>query len=221
MLKKIRTWAKTHTSKRRYSPVGVTFHWGMTVVIVAMLAIGWLMGRVDVGAWKLSMFDFHMVLGLVTLVLSALRLVWRILIPGPVNDADALGFQTTLSHITHGAFYLCFIGLPLSGYLTWSAFAEGDRIGLGIFSIAPIAFDALAFETKNQILYWANATHHALIWLLLLIIPVHAGAALKHHFWDRHDVLVGMLPVLAGDEPPAKQTHRRRAPRSQHRSKAG
>ena len=32
--------------------------------------------------------------------------------------------------------------------------------------------------------------------VLLVLIPAHVGAALKHHFWDRHDVLQGMLPQI-------------------------
>ena len=43
-------------------------------------------------------------------------------------------------------------------------------------------------------------------------------AALKHHFWDRHDVLRGMLPDLEGDEPEAPK--RKPKPRAPRHSKA-
>ncbi len=39
-----------------------------------------------------------------------------------------------------------------------------------------------------------------LIILLVAMVPIHVGAALKHHFWDRHDVLRGMLPDLEGGD---------------------
>jgi cytochrome b561 len=221
MLKSVKAWALTHTSKRRYSPVGIAFHWGMAAFIVGMLALGWLMGRIDSGAAKMTAFEWHMSLGLMTLALSLLRLVWRIVIPGPVNDADNLGIQTRLAQLTHGAFYLCFIGLPLSGWLTWSAFAEAEALKVGFLEVQPFPFESLSFETKATVLYWADTTHHFLIWLLLLVIPAHIGAALKHHFWDRHDVLVGMLPVLAADEPAVASKGKRKSRRSPVRSKAG
>jgi cytochrome b561 len=221
MLTSIRAWARTHTSKRRYSPVGVAFHWGMAVVITGMLILGWVMGRLDSGGTKLTAFELHMTIGLVTLILSSLRLVWRILIPGPVNDADIHGLQGTLAHLTHAAFYLCFIGLPLTGWLTWSAFAGPERLNFGVFELKPFPVESLPFESKATILYWADLAHHALIWLLLLVIPAHIGAALKHHFWDRHDVLVGMLPVLAADVPVAVSKGKRKVRRSRGRSTSG
>ena len=48
---------------------------------------------------------------------------------------------------------------------------------------------------------WAEGLHALLVLLLLVMVPIHAGAALKHHFWDKHDTLIGMLPELDDDEP--------------------
>ena len=50
------------------------------------------------------------------------------------------------------------------------------------------------------VLWGAERVHHWLVILLLVLIPGHAGAALKHHFWDRHDVLEGMLPEIPDGE---------------------
>ena len=60
----------------------------------------------------------------------------------------------------------------------------------------------------------AERVHHWLVILLLVLIPGHAGAALKHHFWDRHDVLRGMLPeVPDAQEPQGGHRHKPREPR--------
>ena len=40
---------------------------------------------------------------------------------------------------------------------------------------------------------------------LALLVPLHVGAALKHHFWDRHDVLEGMLPEIPDDPGPPER----------------
>ena len=41
-----------------------------------------------------------------------------------------------------------------------------------------------------------QAAHMALNFSMAALVVAHAGAALKHHFVDRDDVLVRMLPFL-------------------------
>jgi hypothetical protein len=42
-----------------------------------------------------------------------------------------------------------------------------------------------------------------------VLIPIHAGAALKHHFIDRDDVFHGMLPVVPQLSPRRTRWQRR------------
>lgn len=222
MLNRVREWARRHTAKRRYSPVGIGFHWVMAVLISSMLLLGWYMGRLDSGGAKLMTFEWHMLFGLLTLVLSGLRLMWRLIVPGPVNDADKLGLQTTIAHFTHIAFYVCFAGLPVSGWLMWSAFAGAETLSVfGMAVAAPFPFENLSFQQQAAILYWAKLIHHVLVWSLLGLIAAHVGAALKHHFWDHHDVLEGMLPVLAEDKPRTTKPRKPKPKRSPLRSVSG
>jgi cytochrome b561 len=44
-------------------------------------------------------------------------------------------------------------------------------------------------------------THHWVNYTLAALVTVHAAAALKHHFVDRDDVLVRMLPFLRTPSP--------------------
>jgi cytochrome b561 len=203
-MKVVRDWARRHTSRGRYSPVGIVFHWSMAAIILFMLWLGWYMGRLEAGGDKRSAFEIHMLAGMTTLLFGILRLIWRIIVPGPVNDADSeTGIKALLAKATHVAFYACFIGLPLSGWVMWSAFAQGSTIeALGFALLPALALDSLDFETRALILEAARLTHQGLVILLLALIPAHAAAALKHHFWDRHDVLTAMLPEAMTESPP-------------------
>jgi cytochrome b561 len=222
MIRRVITWAETHTSRGRYSPVGQAFHWLVACLILPLLWLGWYMGRIPSGAEKTSAFQLHMIVGLTTLVLAVLRLSWRMTVRGPVNDADKLGFQTVLAKLTHIVFYACFIGLPLSGWLMWSAFAGSERLDiLGLLEIPPFPFEALDFAAQRTLLHGANRVHEALVITLLIIIPAHVGAALKHHFWDRHDVLTAMLPVLQGDQNLAGKTRKPQQRKSRSRKVRG
>ncbi|MFC0205853.1 cytochrome b [Novosphingobium soli] len=208
MIAAIRRWAARHTAERRYSPVGVAFHWTMAALITLQLYWGWHVGRLPVGEAKLEGYRLHSELGLLMLVLAALRLSWRVIVPGPENDADKLGWQTQLAYLTHGLFYTCFFALPLSGWAMWSALGDAPPLSLGGVPWPQMPFHDIPIAMQWAILDWAEGIHALLVILLLVMVPLHAGAAIKHHFWDKHDVLIGMLPELQADEPAEAEARR-------------
>lgn len=208
MIEAIRAWAAQHTSEGRYSPVGQIFHWVMAALITFQLYWGWHMSRLPVGGEKLSGYLVHAELGLLMLVLALLRFLWRMIVPGPVNDADRLGWQTWAAHVTHILFYICFFGLPLSGWAMWSALDPDLPLAVaGVIPWPQMPFETLPGWMQWIVLDWAEDIHVVLIVLLLVMIPLHVGAALKHHFWDKHDVLRGMLPDLNEDEVREEPRH--------------
>src|SRR3546814_4880084 len=68
-----------------------------------------------VGGDKLYAYQVHSAAGLPVLLLAIGRVAWRLIIPGPVNDADRQGLQTNAAYAIHYLFYACFFGLPISG----------------------------------------------------------------------------------------------------------
>jgi cytochrome b561 len=79
------------------------------------------------------------------------------------------------------------IAMPLSGWLMSSA--KGFQTVW--FGVLPIP-DLLG---KNQVLgNLLQTVHLSLNLLLIAVLIAHVGAALKHHFIDRDDVLTRMLP---------------------------
>lgn len=223
MLESLRAWARTHTDQNRYSPVGIAFHWVMAALILFQLGWGYYTDFLMPGGDKLHAYQVHSAAGLPVLILTLFRGGWRIMIPGPVNDADAPGWQSSVARATHVLFYVCFIALPLSGWVMWSALAEPGPLLLGgILPWPQVPLESLDIELRFAILSLAERTHHWMIILLLLLIPAHVGAALKHHFWDRHDVLRGMLPEISDwEDPRAEPQHRPREPRFQQETEAG
>ena len=131
MIERLRAWASRHGDDGRYTPVGIAFHWIMAALVLVQLGWGFYMGVVAVGGDKLRAFEIHAAIGLPILLLALLRAVWRILIPGPENDADNLGLQTSVAKLIHYIFYVCFFGLPLSGWAMWSVVAPPGPLTLG------------------------------------------------------------------------------------------
>lgn len=197
----VRAWAMSYTRDGKYSPVGVWFHWIMAGLVLFQLFSGWSMSRDPVGGDKLATYALHSEIGLTILLLAILRFAWRLFIPDPINDADAPGWQSTAAHITHVLFYGLFALLPLSGWAMWSAIqpVEPLRIG-GLVPLPPMPFHTLSPEWQFHVLDWAESLHLWGVVGLTFLVPLHIGAALKHHFWDRDDVVTGILPEIRDDE---------------------
>ena len=209
MIDALRAWARRHTERDRYSPVGIAFHWTMALLVLFQLGWGWYSGFLPAGGNKLLAYQIHSDVGLLILVLAFGRLIWRIIIPGPENDADTQGWQTVVAYIIHYIFYICFFGLPLSGWAMWSSLGPNEPLAVaGIVPWPALPFEELPPTLQWAIMDYAEDVHHVLIIALTVLVPLHVLAALKHHFWDRHDVLRGMLPeVPDAEKAPGTRQH--------------
>ncbi|QDP20380.1 cytochrome b [Sphingomonas xanthus] len=216
MIASLRRWARKHSARGRYTPVGIWFHWIMAALIIYQLFAGWRMERLPVGVERISAYGDHSAMGLLILLLAALRGVWRLIVPGPINDADTPGWQAEAAHITQILFYLLFAILPISGLIMWSAITPAEPLTLaGLIPVPVLPLESLAMEWKMWILEAAEQVHGIAVIALALLVPIHVAAALKHHFWDHHDVLEGMLPEIPdGHSHPKGAQHRPRPPLS-------
>lgn len=197
MIAQLRHWAEAYRSRGRYTPVGVAFHWSMAAIVLFQLGSGWWMQRYLAGGEKLASYALHSEIGLTLLVLGLLRLLWRTIVPGPINDADKPGVSATVAHVTHGVFYALFTILPLSGWAMWSAIRPAQPLRLaGLVPVPPLPFHDLSRAWQFRVLDWSMDVHVAAAILLALLVPAHALAAIKHHLVDRDDVFEGMLPEL-------------------------
>lgn len=198
MIRRFRDWSKSFRDRGKYTPVGVTFHWVMAAVVIFQLVSGWGMQRYLAGPEKLEAYALHSEIGLTLLLLGALRLLWRLMVPGPINDADNQGWRSGVAHAIHAVFYTLFTILPLSGWMMWSAIQPARELRLaGLIPVPAMPFQALSPEWQFLVLDHAEDVHAASVVLLAVLIPAHAIAAIKHHFWDRDDVFEGMLPEVA------------------------
>lgn len=216
MMASVRAWANRETAQGRFSPVGIAFHWIMAAMMLFQLGWGWYASRLPVGEDKLAGYQLHSDVGLTIFVLALLRFGWRLMVKDPVNDADAPGWQSRAAHVTAWAFYLAFFGLPLSGWAMWTALGNNTPLKLaGVVPWPDMPFAQLSTAWQWAVMDWSESLHIWLAWATAALIPLHVGAALKHHFWDRHDVLEAMLPNVPDAEPRrASSPHKPTPPRS-------
>lgn len=177
---------QTHS---RYSSTAIVLHWTIALLIVANLAIG--LGHESVGEARIAMLmGLHKSIGLTVLVLALVRLGWRLGHDVPPLPAGMPGWQVLAARGTHIFFYAAMIGLPLTGWLMSSA--SPVRFPLNFFGLFDLPFLPVA-QSRPQAGFWSE-THELLAFATIGVLALHIAGALKHHFFDRDDVLVRMLP---------------------------
>ncbi len=198
----------------RYNSVAITLHWVIALTLLVNLALGvWMSWAIDSPAFQaraVNTFQWHKSLGLAALVLSLLRLSWRLLTPPPPMPPGMAAWERLLAGLTHWIFYGLMIGLPLSGWLYVSAQWRGDApfniptLWFGLFEVPHLfGLSDTSRALRQQVATVAFNVHGAMALGLVILLVLHVGAALKHHLLVRDGVLVRMLPWLRTRVQPA------------------
>lgn len=170
----------------RYGIINILLHWIMAILVLGMIALGWYMSDLPVSLQKLKLFGLHKEFGVLVFMLIILRLFWRLINQTPRLPSQIPWIQRLAARIVHWIFYVLLILIPISGWLMSSA--AGLSVSFfGLFTL-PNIIDANK-ETMEQFLI----VHSWLAYTLLVVIILHAAAALKHHFIDKDDILRRML----------------------------
>jgi cytochrome b561 len=170
-----------------YTATAIILHWLMAALILCLFGVGLYMSGLPLSPTKLQIYSWHKWAGVTVFLLVFFRLAWRITHRPPPLPAAMPPWQQFAAHAGHATLYLLMVAIPLSGWLMSSA--KGFQTVY--FGVLPIP-DLLA---KNKELGdTLKDVHQALNFLMIAIVAGHVGAALKHHFIDRDDILTRMSP---------------------------
>jgi cytochrome b561 len=174
-------------SRSGYSKVAIFLHWTIALLIVSNV-IGALVADSVSRPVAGTIMSLHKSIGLTVLVLSLVRLAWRLMRGFPPFPATAPAWDRVLARATHVAFYILMIGVPLAGWMMVSA---GDRPleWFGLFDWPKLPVSSATGDV-------AHDAHILLAFTTVGILVLHVAGALKHHFLDRDDVLARMLPLV-------------------------
>ncbi|GHA98591.1 hypothetical protein GCM10009069_21890 [Algimonas arctica] len=176
----------------RYTTVAIVLHWAIALMIIGLILFGLLMTQEWVPN-RFAIYQWHKSIGITVLILSALRLMWRLTHRPPALPASMPLWQRNASHATHGLFYALMIVMPLLGWAMVSASElpiPTVLYGLVGLPDMPGVPESEAVEGRFRLLHEIGAK------LFIALIVLHVGAALKHHFKDKDDVLRRMIPWL-------------------------
>ncbi|WP_322022636.1 cytochrome b [Burkholderia sp. BCC1977] len=169
----------------RYSSPAIFFHW----VIFLLVALAYL--AIEIRGPKGSdsrvfWMNVHLLAGSFVLVLSVLRVLWRMIsrVPDPIPQAALLKWLSKLAHV---ALYAFIIGQPLLGIMM-------VNLGGKPVSLDWIGVSFTLFGPDKALRPTIKEAHELIGNAFYFVIGLHALAALYHHFIRRDGVLRRMAP---------------------------
>lgn len=181
----------------RYTKTAITLHWMIALMIIGLIGAGILMTRLEpYSSLQITMYQLHKSFGILVLLLSLLRLIWRLRHKPPALPEHMKPWERLAAKSTHVAFYGVMIGMPLLGWAMVSA--SPTNIPTKLFFTIPWPHLPLlpGLENKKDYAELFQFLHKNIGKATILLIALHVGAALKHHFKDKDDVLRQMIPAL-------------------------
>ena len=168
---------------QRFRAFSRLLHWLMAVLILAMLFIGVAMVS------SLSDYDrlvsIHKPIGILILVLAALRLVNRLIFPPPPLPSGMPVPLRVAAEASHWLLYALMFAQPLVGWAMLSA--AGYPIALiGAFHLPPIVPHDMALYA------FLRPLHSVLAFALFATFLLHFAAALTHALIFRDGVFKSM-----------------------------
>lgn len=182
------------SSAQRYTLPAITLHWLLAAGLIGLLVFGWYMVDLPFSPTKLKYYNWHKWAGVTILLLSVLRLLWRMTHrPPALPTAMAAAmprWQQLAHHGVHHLLYALFFAVPLIGW-AYSSAAGFPIVWFGVWQLPDLvaANPALAEAVKP----W----HMISAYTLAALIALHIAAALKHQLIDRDGLLRRMLPGQA------------------------
>jgi cytochrome b561 len=100
-------------------------------------------------------------------------------------------WERLLARTTHVLFYGLMIGAPLLG---WAAASAGGAPEVPLYGAVPAP--NLPLPLNDNLADELGDLHKLMVKAIYVVLALHVLGALKHHFFDKDEVLHRMLPLF-------------------------
>jgi cytochrome b561 len=164
----------------RYGSIAIAIHWVSAMAILALLGTGFA-ASLAAEPQEADILRIHAPLGILVVVLTLMRIVWRFVDARPEDPAGQPRWQALAARGVHALLYLVILIMGASG------------IGLVVLSgAAAILFFGAAGPLPDFAAFTPMAAHAAAAFVLLAFVCLHVGAALYHQLVRRDQLLSRM-----------------------------
>lgn len=196
-------------ARLRYSNVAIVLHWAIALLILFNLITGFFHDMIP-----RAVFAFHISSGVTILVLTLIRIVWRLTHRGPPFLPMA-AWERGLAHVVHFLLYCAMLLSPLTGWAMISAHVDlaipaavqadagppprpRQTMIWGLFvlpklkPITDVAKEPDGAAKIKEVHELYEGRHETMGWIFLGLLILHLGGALKHQLIDRQRELARM-----------------------------
>lgn len=168
------------TNDQRYDVQTIVYHWAVAILVAGLWVVGQTADWFPRGPWRHGYWSIHFAVGLLLIVVLALRIGWRFTGGRKLPDANT-GFMRIAAKSGHHLLYLLLVVACALGVA--NAFVRGVDV-FGLFAF-PKLIDASFKGPISELHEWSAN-------ILILIAVGHAAAALYHQFVVKDGVLMRM-----------------------------
>ena len=173
-------------TSRGYGWPARLLHWVIVVLIIAQFVLANMAESADSRMDMFILFARHKSIGITIFALALVRLIWRLINEQPELPMRMPPWQRLVSKSTHWLLYALIFALPITGLLG-SAASNFPVTWFGFFTLpALIGPDEALADTLHEV-------HEICATGLAMVAGLHLLAALKHHFFNRDEVLRRMV----------------------------
>ena len=176
------------TRPQRYSAGAMFFHWTIAVLVIWNWRLAENAEHASDRAQAMAIFADHKAIGILILLMTVFRLIWRLTHPVPPLPRNYAPWERILARTTHIVFYVLLLALPIGAWLANSlAGRDIDMFGLFTIPALPVGRNEGLAET----IFGIHGTGGS---IMIYLIGLHILGALKHTFIDKDGGIFRMLP---------------------------
>ena len=178
---------KWRNSTQGWGLVSVSVHWLSAVTVISLFFLGlWMVDLNYYHSWYRTAPFIHKSIGVSLFLLTVFRLVWRLQNVVPKSLDTHTSLEKKAAAAAHIMIYVLLFAIMFSGYLISTA----DGRALEVFNLFNVPATIHGLDKQEDI---AGEVHFLLASTLIVLVVIHALAALKHHLVDKDVTLKRML----------------------------
>ncbi len=197
-----------HPAVRRYTLGAIALHWAIAILILVQIPLGYWMVEIAArgSAAQYDAYQIHKSFGILVLVLSVGRVLWRLFNPPPSMPYDMPGWERLSAKAVHVLFYALIFLIPLSGWLLVSTSRIEVQTVLFFMPQLPWPHIPVPDGARHTVHAVSEVAHVWLSYGAAALVVLHVGAALKHQ-WKGENVIGRMLPEMMGRIAEARRSY--------------
>ncbi len=176
---------------QRYTLTAIGLHWFLALALFGLFGMGLYMADLPLSPLKLKLYNWHKWAGMTFLLLSALRLLWRLThqpppLPAQI-DQGMPRWQHLAHHGIHNALYALFFLVPLIGW----AYSSASGFPIVLFGVLPLPDFVPSDKALAELI---KPWHEISAFVMMGLALIHILAAIKHQWITQNGLIQRILP---------------------------